>query len=95
MTYSFSYPKTALKGSKKGQSENGWLRPRNLYIDIAFWFLTIDVIISLFLDRLFTFTKFQGGGALEFGKSKQPIQKQWNNNNDMYVSNMSGALELF
>ena len=25
------------------------------------------VIISLFMDLLFTFTKFQGSGALEFG----------------------------
>ena len=33
-------------------------------------------VISLFLDRLFTFTKFLGGAALEFGKSKQPIQKE-------------------
>ena len=43
------------------------------------FFISKVVVIFVILDRMFTFTKFQGDAALEFDKCKHPIQ----NNNDV------------
>ena len=53
-------------------------------------------LLTLLLDSLFTFTKFQGSGALEFGKSKQTIQKElFNNDNSEGRHNVKKRKQTF
>ena len=46
-------------------------------------YVVIKVVVNfVIMDSLFTFNKLQGDAALEFGKSKQTIQKELFTNDD-------------